>query len=99
MMLYQAAQVMLVRSTKWSWLKAWAMKSARHRGVKKTIVALAARRLAKQSCHRIWVDGAEFSGWAREAAAALTIVQDQMQWEETQSSTQRWNGVPRRDDG
>jgi len=32
MMLYEAAQSMLVRSTKWSWLKAWAMKIARHRG-------------------------------------------------------------------
>ena len=28
MMLYEAAQIMLVRSTKWSWLKAWAMKIA-----------------------------------------------------------------------
>jgi hypothetical protein len=27
-MLYEAAQIMLVRSTKWSWLKAWAMKIA-----------------------------------------------------------------------
>jgi transposase len=27
MMLYEAAQIVLVRSTKWSWLKAWAMKS------------------------------------------------------------------------
>ena len=45
MMLYEAAQSMLVRSTKWSWLKAWAMKVAKHRGMKKAIVALA-RRLA-----------------------------------------------------
>ena len=44
-MLYEAAQSMLVRSAKWSWLKAWAMKIARHRGIKKAIVALA-RRLA-----------------------------------------------------
>src|SRR5437870_2789574 len=44
-MLYEAAHIMLVRSTKWSWLKAWAMKIARHRGMKKAIVALA-RRLA-----------------------------------------------------
>src|ERR1700719_5432674 len=42
-MLYEAAQSMLVRSTKWSWLKAWAMKIARHRGMKKAIVALARR--------------------------------------------------------
>ena len=37
--LYEAAQVMLLRSAKWSWLKAWAMKIARHRGMKKAIVA------------------------------------------------------------
>ena len=30
-MLYEAAQSMLTRTTKWSWLKAWAMKIARHR--------------------------------------------------------------------
>ncbi len=41
MMLYEAAQSMLVRSTKWSWLKAWAMKIATRRGMKKAIVALA----------------------------------------------------------
>ena len=34
-MLYEAAQSMLVRSTKWSWLKAWAMQIARRRGMKK----------------------------------------------------------------
>jgi transposase len=67
MMLYEAAQSMLVRSTKWSWLKAWAMKVARHRGMKKAIVALA-RRLAV-IMHRVWVDGTEF-WWTREVAAA-----------------------------
>jgi transposase len=67
MMLYEAAQSMLVRSAKWSWLKAWAMKIARHRGMKKAIVALA-RRLAV-IMHRIWVDGTEFQ-WTREVAVA-----------------------------
>jgi transposase len=67
MMLYEAAQSMLVRSTKWSWLRAWAMKIARHRGMKKAIVALA-RRLAV-IMHRIWVDGTEFR-WTREVTAA-----------------------------
>src|SRR5262249_37848291 len=67
MMLYEAAQSMLVRSTKWSWLKAWAMKVARHRVMKKAIVALA-RRLAV-IMHRVWVDGTEFR-WTREVAAA-----------------------------
>jgi transposase len=66
-MLYEAAQVMLVRSTRWSWLKAWAMQIARRRGMKKAIVALA-RRLAV-IMHRIWVDGTEFS-WGRQEAAA-----------------------------
>jgi transposase len=66
-MLYEAAQILLVRSTKWSWLKAWAMQIARRRGMKKAIVALA-RRLAV-IMHRIWVDGTEFR-WTREAAAA-----------------------------
>ena len=42
-MLYEAAHIMLVRLAKWSWLKAWAMKIARHRGMKKAIVALARR--------------------------------------------------------
>jgi transposase len=67
MMLYEAAQILLVRSTKWSWLKAWAMKIARHRGMKKAIVALA-RRLAV-IMHRIWVEGTDFR-WTREVAAA-----------------------------
>jgi transposase len=66
-MLYEAAQSMLVRTAKWSWLKAWAMKIARHRGMKKAIVALA-RRLAV-IMHRIWVDGTEFR-WTRELPVA-----------------------------
>jgi transposase len=65
--LYEAAQVVLMHSARWSWLKAWAMKIARHRGRKKAIVALA-RRLAV-ILHRIWVDGTEFC-WTRETAAA-----------------------------
>jgi transposase len=66
-MLYEAAHIMLVRSNKWSWLKAWAMQIARRRGLKKAIVALA-RRLAV-IMHRIWVDGTEFR-WSREQAPA-----------------------------
>src|SRR6266702_6135041 len=66
-MLYEAAQIMLVRSTRWSWLKAWAMQIARRCGMKKAIVALA-RRLAV-IMHRIWVDGTEFC-WTRKEAAA-----------------------------
>ena len=70
MMLYEAAHIMLVRSAKWSWLKAWAMKIARHRGLKRATVALA-RRLAV-IMHRIWVDGTEFR-WTREVVSALEL--------------------------
>jgi transposase len=66
-MLYEAAQILLMRSTKWSWLKAWAMQIARRRGIKKAIVALA-RRLAV-IMHRIWVDGTEFR-WTKQEAVA-----------------------------
>jgi transposase len=66
-MLYEAAQSMLMHSKKWSWLKAWAMQIARRRGLKKAIVALA--RLLAVIMHRIWVDGAQFR-WTREQAAA-----------------------------
>ncbi len=66
-MLYEAAHIMLVRSTRWSWLKAWAMKIAKKRGMKKAIVALA-RRLAVVM-HRMWMDGTEFQ-CTREGAVA-----------------------------
>jgi transposase len=66
-LLYEAAQVMLTRVLKWSWLKAWAMNIARRRGQQKAIVALA-RRLAV-IMHRMWIDGTEFR-WTREAAPA-----------------------------
>ena len=66
-MLYEAAQSMLVRSSRWSWLKAWAMQIAKRRGMKRAIVALA-RRLAV-IMHRIWVDGTEFR-WTREVVPA-----------------------------
>jgi len=62
-LLYEAAQVLLNRVRKWSWLKAWAMKIARQRGLRKAIVALA-RRLAV-IMHRMWSDGTEFR-WTRE---------------------------------
>lgn len=43
--LFEAAQAMLTRTIKWSWLKAWGMKIARHRGMKRAVVAVA-RRMA-----------------------------------------------------
>jgi transposase len=67
-LLYEAAQVMLTRVTKWSWLKAWAVNVARRRGQQKAIVALA-RRLAV-IMHRMWRDDTEFR-WTRESAVAV----------------------------
>ena len=56
----RSGSFMLVRSTRWSSLKAWAMQVARRRGMKKVIVALA-RRLAV-IMHRVWVDRTSSAG-------------------------------------
>jgi len=66
-LLYEAAQVLLTRVTKWSWLKAWAMQVAKRRGQRRAIVALA-RRLAV-IMHRMWSDGTDFR-WTRQAKPA-----------------------------
>lgn len=66
-LLYEAAQAMLTRVKKWSWLKAWAMNLAKRGGLKKAVVALA-RRLAV-IMHRMWIDGSDFR-WSREEATA-----------------------------
>jgi transposase len=67
-MLFGAAQVMLTRTIRWSWLKAWGMKIARHRGMKRAIVAVA-RRMAV-IMHRMWADGTEFRWTNCNAMAA-----------------------------
>jgi len=69
-LLYEAAQVMLTRVQKWSWLKAWAMTIAKRRGQQKAIVALA-RRLAVVM-HRMWIDGTEFR-WTRDVTPAAVL--------------------------
>jgi transposase len=66
-LLFEAAQTMLRQTTRWSWLKAWAMKVAQRRGSGKAVVALA-RRLAV-IMHRMWRDGTQFR-WTREVPAA-----------------------------
>jgi hypothetical protein len=40
-LLYEAAQIMLVRVTKWSWLKGWAMKNCRTAWHAAAIIAMA----------------------------------------------------------
>lgn len=66
-LLYEAAQVMLTRVKKWSWLKAWAVNLAKRIGGRKAVVALA-RRLAV-IMHRIWSDGTEFR-WTKDTMPA-----------------------------
>jgi transposase len=56
--LYEAANIRLSRVTRFSTLKAWAMRVAKVRGLKRAKVALA-RKLAVV-LHRMWVDGTEF---------------------------------------
>ncbi len=70
-MLYEAAQVLLTHGRKWSWLKAWGMRVAQRRGLRRAIVAVA-RRLAVV-LHRMWVDGSEFR-WSKENAAVPAVV-------------------------
>jgi transposase len=65
--LFEAAHVMLLRVQRFSALKAWALRVARTRGLKRAKVALA-RKLAVV-LHRLWVDGTEFR-WSSEAAAS-----------------------------
>jgi len=63
--LYEAANVLLTRVTKWSALKAWGMRIAKRSNLSKARVALA-RKLAV-ILHRMWVDGTEFSWSPKES--------------------------------
>ena len=65
--LYEAANVMLTRTSRFSALKRWGLEVARRRGVKRAKVALA-RKLATV-LHRMWVDGSSFR-FGKEVAAA-----------------------------
>jgi transposase len=64
--LYEAAHSLLIRSTKWSALRAWGMNVAKRRGMARARVAVA-RKLAV-ILHRMWADGSEFH-WGRQVTA------------------------------
>ena len=70
--LYEAAHSLLIRSQKWSALKAWGMKIAKRRGMARARVAVA-RKLAV-ILHRIWVDGGAFR-FGQDATPPLAINQ------------------------
>ena len=65
--LYEAADIMLTRATRFSALKRSAMDVARRRGMKQAKVELA-RKLATV-LHRMWMDATAFC-WGKEPAAA-----------------------------
>jgi transposase len=67
--LYEAAHSLLIRSTKWSALRAWGMNVAKRRGMARARVAVA-RKLAV-ILHRMWIDGSEFR-WGKQATATMT---------------------------
>ena len=56
--LSEAAHTLLIRSRKWSALRAWGMKVAKARGMARARVAVA-RKLAV-ILHRMWSDATEF---------------------------------------
>ena len=56
--LYAAANAMLMRSIKWSSLRAWGMRLMKTKGRRRAIVAVA-RKIAV-ALHRLWADGTEF---------------------------------------
>jgi transposase len=64
--LYEAAHSLLVRSKKWSSLRAWGMNIAKRRGMARARVAVA-RKLAV-ILHRMWADATEFR-FGKEAAS------------------------------
>lgn len=66
--LYEAAHSLLVRSKKWSSLRAWGMKVAKRRGMARARVAVA-RKLAV-ILHRMWADAAEFR-YGKEPGSAV----------------------------
>jgi transposase len=63
--LFEAANVVLRPATRWSPMKAWAVRLAQRQGAKRAKVALA-RKMAVV-LHRMWRDGTEFR-WTAEAA-------------------------------
>jgi transposase len=69
--LYEAAHTLLTRSPKWSSLRAWGVKIAKHRGMARARVAVA-RKLAV-ILHRMWADGAEFRFGKQPGAAAAVV--------------------------
>jgi transposase len=70
--LYEAANILLSRVTRFSALKRWGMDVAKRRGTKRAKVALA--RKIGVILHRMWVDNTNFR-WTKEAPNAPRLIQ------------------------
>ena len=68
--LYEAAHSLLVRSRKWSTLRAWGMQVARRRGMARARIAVA--RKLSTILHRMWIDGSDFR-WGKEGPAPAAV--------------------------
>ena len=66
--LYEAAHTLLIRSGKWTSLRAWGMNIAKRRGMARARVAVA-RKLAVV-LHRMWIDATEFRYGTQPAAGS-----------------------------
>lgn len=69
--LYEAANILLSRVTRFSSLKRWGMDVAKRRGTKRAKVALA--RKIGMILHRMWVDDKNFR-WTKETPKAPQLV-------------------------
>jgi transposase len=67
--LYEAANVLLSRVTRFSALKRWGMDVAKRRGAQRARVALA--RKIGVTLHRMWIDGSNFRWTKAESQGAL----------------------------
>ena len=65
--LYEAANILLTRITRFSALKRWGMDVAKRRGMKRAKVALA--RKIGVILHRMWIDGTTFR-WTKSQSTA-----------------------------
>ena len=91
--LYEAAHSLLIRSTKWSALRAWGMNVAKRRGMARARVAVA-RKLAV-ILHRMWVDGSRVPlGQAGRSARGRSVA-DSSSFRLTRAEPRRSRG----DDG
>jgi transposase len=61
---------LLTHNRKWSWPKAWGVRVAQRRGMRRATVAVA-RRLAVL-LHRMWVDGSEFR-WSKDSTPVPAV--------------------------